>query len=132
MKLLRSKFNVKIFFSDLSCTHGHTCVYRRYAPGLFEEYLRLPGRRFGIIKPLTIDESPACPEEPRRVFSSEIMVQPSHSGPFFHPCAGQIWGFLQNLKYRNILPLYTVFSFFSVALKGGQLWHDLTRFHWDH
>ena len=24
----------KKFFSDLSCTHGRTCVYGRYAPGL--------------------------------------------------------------------------------------------------
>ena len=35
---------------------------------LFEEYLRLPGRRFGIIKTLTLVESPACLKEPRRVF----------------------------------------------------------------
>ena len=35
---------------------------------LFEEYLRPPGRRFGIIKPLTLVESPACLKEPRRVF----------------------------------------------------------------
>ena len=35
---------------------------------LFEEYLRPPGRRFGIIKPLILDESPACLKEPRCVF----------------------------------------------------------------
>ena len=35
---------------------------------LFEEYLRPPGRRFGIIKPLTLVESLACLKEPRRVF----------------------------------------------------------------
>ena len=35
---------------------------------LFEECLRPPGRRFGIIKPLTLDESPACLKEPRCVF----------------------------------------------------------------
>ena len=35
---------------------------------LFEEYLRPPGRRFGIIKPLTLDESPACLKEPRCAF----------------------------------------------------------------
>ena len=35
---------------------------------LFEEYLRPPGRRFGIIKPLTLVESTACLKEPRRVF----------------------------------------------------------------
>ncbi len=34
---------------------------------LFEEYLRPPGRRFGIIKPLILDESPACLKEPRCV-----------------------------------------------------------------
>ena len=34
---------------------------------LFEEYLRPPGKRFGIIKPLTL-ESPACLKEPRCVF----------------------------------------------------------------
>ena len=32
---------------------------------LFEKYLSPPGRRFGIIKPLTLDESPACLKEPR-------------------------------------------------------------------
>ena len=31
-----------------------------------------------------------------------------------------------------MLPFYTVFSYFSVTLEGGQLWHDLTRFHQDH
>ena len=31
---------------------------------LFKEYLRPPGRRFGIIKPLTLDDSPACLKEP--------------------------------------------------------------------
>ena len=35
---------------------------------LIEEYLRPPGRRFGIIKPLTLDDSPACLKEPRHVF----------------------------------------------------------------
>ena len=30
--------------------------------------MRPPGRRFGIIKPLTLDESPACLKEPRCVF----------------------------------------------------------------
>ena len=35
---------------------------------LFQEYLRPPGRRFGIIKPLTLGESPACLIEPRCVF----------------------------------------------------------------
>ena len=35
---------------------------------LFEEYLHLPHRRFGIIKPLILDKSPACLKEPRRVF----------------------------------------------------------------
>ena len=34
----------------------------------FEGYLRPPGRRFGIIKPLTFAESPACLKEPRCVF----------------------------------------------------------------
>ena len=34
----------------------------------FEEYLRPPGRRFGIIKPLTLDQSPACLKEPRCAF----------------------------------------------------------------
>ena len=34
---------------------------------LFEEYLRPPVRRFGIIKPLILDESPACLKEPRCV-----------------------------------------------------------------
>ena len=41
MKLSASKFNEKTFlgnskkiyfFSDVSCTHGRTCVYGRYAP----------------------------------------------------------------------------------------------------
>ena len=32
------------------------------------QYLRPPGRRFGIIKPLTLVESAACLQEPRRVF----------------------------------------------------------------
>ena len=35
---------------------------------LFEEYLHVHGRRFGIIKSLTLNESPACPKEPRCVF----------------------------------------------------------------
>ena len=35
---------------------------------LFEEYLHPPGRRSGIIKPLILDESPACLKEPRCVF----------------------------------------------------------------
>ena len=35
---------------------------------LFEDYLCLPGRRFGIIKPLILDESPARLKEPRCVF----------------------------------------------------------------
>ena len=35
---------------------------------LFEEYLHPPGRRFGIIEPLTLVESPACLKEPRHVF----------------------------------------------------------------
>ena len=35
---------------------------------LFEEYLCPPGRRFGIIKPLTLHKSPACLKEPRCVF----------------------------------------------------------------
>ena len=30
--------------------------------------MRPPGRRFGIIKPVIIDESPACLKEPRCVF----------------------------------------------------------------
>ena len=30
--------------------------------------MRLPGRRFDIIKPLTLDKSPACLKEPRCVF----------------------------------------------------------------
>ena len=30
-------------------------------------YLRPPGRRFGIINPLTLDESPACLKESRCV-----------------------------------------------------------------
>ena len=32
MKLLAIKSKGKKFFSDLSCTHGRTCVYGRYAP----------------------------------------------------------------------------------------------------
>ena len=40
---------------------------------LFEEYLCPPGRRFGIIKPLTLHKSPACLKEPRCVFCSEIV-----------------------------------------------------------
>ena len=35
---------------------------------LFEEYLCQPGRRFGIIKPLTLDDSPAYLKKPRHVF----------------------------------------------------------------
>ena len=35
---------------------------------LFEEYLRPPGRRFGIIKPLTIIKSQAFLKEMRSVF----------------------------------------------------------------
>ena len=35
---------------------------------LSEEYLRPLGRRFGIIKPLTLDDSPACLKEPSRIF----------------------------------------------------------------
>ena len=35
---------------------------------LFEEYLHPPCRRFGIMKPLTLHESPACLKEPRCVF----------------------------------------------------------------
>ena len=35
---------------------------------LFKEYLRPLGRRFGIIKPLTLAESQACLKEPRCVF----------------------------------------------------------------
>ena len=30
----------KIFFSDLSCTHGRTCIYGRYAPVVYRFYLR--------------------------------------------------------------------------------------------
>ena len=30
--------------------------------------MRLPGRRFGIIKPLILDKSPACLKEPKFVF----------------------------------------------------------------
>ena len=41
---------------------------------LFEEYLRPPGRRFGIIKPLTLDDSPACLKEPRRFFVPRLWV----------------------------------------------------------
>ena len=41
-------------------------------PPIFNTYsrniLRPPGRRFGIIKPLTLAESPACLKEPRCVF----------------------------------------------------------------
>ena len=35
---------------------------------LFEEYLRPPGRRFGIINPLTLVKSPAFLKETRSVF----------------------------------------------------------------
>ena len=35
---------------------------------LFKECLRSPGRKFGIIKPLTLDESSTCLKELRRVF----------------------------------------------------------------
>ena len=35
---------------------------------LFEEYLRPPGRRFGIIKPLTLVKSPAFLKETRSAF----------------------------------------------------------------
>ena len=42
---------------------------------LFKEYVRPPGRRFGIIKPLTLVESSACLKELREVcFCSKIMV----------------------------------------------------------
>ena len=34
----------------------------------FEEYLNTPGKRFGIIKPLILNEPPACLKDPRCVF----------------------------------------------------------------
>ena len=41
---------------------------------LFEEYLRPPGRRFGIIKPLTLVEVTSMPQRTEACFCSEIMV----------------------------------------------------------
>ena len=43
---------------------------------LFKEYLRLPGR-FGIIKPMTLVELPACFKEPRRVFVPRSWFKPA-------------------------------------------------------
>ena len=41
---------------------------------LFEKYLRRPGRRFGIIKPLTLVEVTSTPQRTEACFRSEIMV----------------------------------------------------------
>ena len=41
---------------------------------LFKEYLRPPGRRFGIIKPLTLVKSPSIAQRTEECFCSEIMV----------------------------------------------------------
>ena len=41
---------------------------------LFERYLRPPGRRFGIIKPLTLVEVTSMPQRTEACFRSEIMV----------------------------------------------------------
>ena len=41
---------------------------------LFKEYLRPPGRRFGIIKPLTLVEVTSMPQRTEVCFRSEIMV----------------------------------------------------------
>ena len=41
---------------------------------LFEKYLRPPGRRFGIIKPLTLVEVTSMPQRTEACFCSEIMV----------------------------------------------------------
>ena len=41
---------------------------------LFEKYLRPPGRRFGIIKPLTLVEVTSTPQKTEACFRSEIRV----------------------------------------------------------
>ena len=41
---------------------------------LFEKYLRPPGRRFGIIKPLILVEVTSTPQRTEACFRSEIMV----------------------------------------------------------
>ena len=41
---------------------------------LFERYLHPPGRRFGIIKPLTLVEVTSMPQRTEACFCSEIMV----------------------------------------------------------
>ena len=43
--------------------------FHRYSTLNRGTYLRPPGRRFGIIKPLTLDKSPAFLKEPRCVFA---------------------------------------------------------------
>ena len=45
---------------------------------LFERYLRPPGRRFGIIKPLTLVEVTSMPQRTEACFCSEMMVELSH------------------------------------------------------
>ena len=70
MKLLASKFNEKKIFSDLSCTHGRTCVYGRYAPDysvLYSIYCKPNAKYAGhvlerlLISPLTLKNSVTDP-----------------------------------------------------------------------
>ena len=65
MKLSASKFNEKNvfrqfqkkkFFSHVSCTHGRTCVYGRYAPVVYSSLLSIYERELSFIaaiKPIT-------------------------------------------------------------------------------
>ena len=82
---------------------------------LFEEYLRPPGRRFGIIKPLTLDESPACLKELRGAANLAIGEQVSQavdsrnasSSKTKHPSL--TYGSFAKLRRVSVLEIRTAF-----------------------
>ena len=106
---------------------------------LFEEYLRLPGRRFGIIKPLILDQkSPACLKEPRLVFvprwfkstvnlaieeqvSQVVESRNDSSSKTKHPSRTQ--GSFAKLRHVSVLEIGTAFQTLIIFLK----WAALTR-----
>ena len=109
---------------------------------LFKEYLCPPGR-FGIIKPLTLDESPACFKEPRRFFvrrswfkstvNIAIEDQVSHavdsrnaSSKTKHPS----WtcGSFAKLRRVSVLEIRTAFQTLIIFLKSAIQQPSLQKF----
>ena len=97
---------------------------------LFEKYLRPPGRRFGISKPLTLVEVTSTPQRTEACFRSEIMVtwplneervsqvaesRNASSSKTRHP--SRTYGSFAKLRRVSVLEIRTAFQTLIIFLK---------------